>query len=342
MTHKHSVHAERIDAHITTGEVLQLYVGPGDVFARPQFLIEAFVLGMHLPPFCTYEAAINTMPNILVYRGETLMSIVGLMKQYTFAPILRELILRDYQQRHVVSRMTGVDIGMLFAFKRVVNRVTASRDIGLLFLWLVVGCGYAYQCVETSACWVPGGVREHAELCQKREAWTFFIAGKEWNPSSRVRWWDSMWLMIVASTTVGYGDDIPLTYAGRAVVGFMSIAGLSIVSLLVASIAAGLRWSLNEQRVLGTIEREVEKRDLRDAGIRLIRRWWARRTGKPQRSLVPKNVKSVFRKVRRNFVRMRDSKARSEGKILSVLQRSKNIADGVDLIEICLSEDRPT
>eukprot|EP00282_Hemiselmis_andersenii_P019788 CAMPEP_0172036196 /NCGR_PEP_ID=MMETSP1041-20130122/22030_1 /TAXON_ID=464988 /ORGANISM="Hemiselmis andersenii, Strain CCMP439" /LENGTH=165 /DNA_ID=CAMNT_0012693399 /DNA_START=538 /DNA_END=1035 /DNA_ORIENTATION=+ len=157
--------------------------------------------------------------------------------------------------------------------------------------------------------------------------------GDEWQPSSRARVWDSFWLMIVGSTTVGYGDNIPLTYSGRAVLGIMSIAGASVVSLLTASIAAGFRWSLEEQRVLHVIEQEVARKDLRGAAMRLIRQWWARKSKKPERRFVPKKVKATLRMVRRNIVKMRDSRARSEGKILSVLQRAKNVDENVRVLE---------
>ena len=50
--------------------------------------------------------------------------------------------------------------------------------------------------------------------------------------------WDSIWWALVTVTTVGYGDIVPKTVAGRLIAFGIMISGLFLVSLMTASIAS--------------------------------------------------------------------------------------------------------
>ncbi len=51
---------------------------------------------------------------------------------------------------------------------------------------------------------------------------------------------DAVWWAMVTSTTVGYGDEVPVTSGGRAVASLMLFAGVAIVSAGTAALASGL------------------------------------------------------------------------------------------------------
>lgn len=53
--------------------------------------------------------------------------------------------------------------------------------------------------------------------------------------------WDSLWWGVVTITTVGYGDLVPETAAGRAVASILMIGGLALLGALAGSLAAFLR-----------------------------------------------------------------------------------------------------
>lgn len=75
------------------------------------------------------------------------------------------------------------------------------------------------------------------------------IAEKGSNPQVETLF-DVFWFWVVTSTTVGYGDIIPLTVAGRVVSIFAIVAGFYIFTSLIAIVAESTR-ALAERKVTG-------------------------------------------------------------------------------------------
>lgn len=49
---------------------------------------------------------------------------------------------------------------------------------------------------------------------------------------------EGLWWALVTSTTVGYGDYVPLTPEGRVIAGLLMIVGVALLSVITASVAA--------------------------------------------------------------------------------------------------------
>jgi voltage-gated potassium channel len=71
---------------------------------------------------------------------------------------------------------------------------------------------------------------------------------------------DGLWLAFTTAATVGYGDIVPSTFAGKLFSVFVVLIGFAVLSLVTASIAA--IWVESSERV---IEREI----LRDLHARI-------------------------------------------------------------------------
>ncbi|MGS5085178.1 potassium channel family protein [Hydrogenophaga sp. A37] len=79
---------------------------------------------------------------------------------------------------------------------------------------------------------------------------------------------DGLWLAFTTAATVGYGDMVPQTHAGRVFAALMVLLGLSVLSLVTASLAAIFVEQEVEDEVQ-TEERKIEHELMRE--IRALR-----------------------------------------------------------------------
>ena len=79
---------------------------------------------------------------------------------------------------------------------------------------------------------------------------------------------DGLWLAFTTAATVGYGDMVPHTHAGRVFAALMVLLGLSVLSLVTASLAAIFVEQEVEDEV-HTEERKIEHELMRE--IRALR-----------------------------------------------------------------------
>lgn len=59
---------------------------------------------------------------------------------------------------------------------------------------------------------------------------------------------DGLWWAIVTSTTVGYGDLVPVTAEGRGIATMLMLVGIALLSVVTANIAAFFVEETNEER----------------------------------------------------------------------------------------------
>lgn len=61
---------------------------------------------------------------------------------------------------------------------------------------------------------------------------------------------NSIWLIIITMTTVGYGDFYPRTFFGRLLDTFIAIWGIFIISMMVVVLSNTLKLDSSEKRAL--------------------------------------------------------------------------------------------
>lgn len=67
-------------------------------------------------------------------------------------------------------------------------------------------------------------------------------------------WSDALWLMVMSSTTIGFGDHYPVTFVGRIMVTLMFVFGVGIIGGIGALITS---------KVFGFSDTNVKNRELR-------------------------------------------------------------------------------
>ena len=84
------------------------------------------------------------------------------------------------------------------------------------------------------------------------------------HPDSNVNnYADAMWLMLMSSTTIGFGDHYPVTLGGRVTVLVMFVFGVGIMGGLGALAAS---------KILGFSDTNVKNRELRSQNAQIIER----------------------------------------------------------------------
>ena len=79
-----------------------------------------------------------------------------------------------------------------------------------------------------------------------------------------------MWWSFITLTTVGYGDVVPMSVAGKLVAGFTALMGVCVVALLTGIVASGFSNQMAKKRNI--METEV-RRALADGHISSAERW---------------------------------------------------------------------
>ncbi len=69
---------------------------------------------------------------------------------------------------------------------------------------------------------------------------------------------EAIWWALVTTTTVGYGDIAPVSFAGRAIAAALMICGISLIAALSASVAAYFVDADSDER-LERIEMRLER-----------------------------------------------------------------------------------
>uniref|UniRef100_A0A7S0UGQ7 Potassium channel domain-containing protein n=2 Tax=Hemiselmis andersenii TaxID=464988 RepID=A0A7S0UGQ7_HEMAN len=339
--HKYLVLGSRIDNHVKKGQALEVDVTPFQVLSSGFGLyVEWFILAIHLPPYVSFSVAVGDI-NIILYKAEALFSGFELLRCYLTWPVLREWLLSDLPKRDVISRLTGVSFGSLFALKRALNDWKSVIFIGCAWAFMTLICGYLLRTSELSACFVHTSSGHPA--CAKREAQVWLVNGREITPVSDPWILNSFWAIFVTSTTVGYGDVTPNTLMGRVAVGISGLVGILTAGLLTASIGSAVKWSGAEQSVLALLERERCNRDLKRRAVEFIIVWWRlkkKKRGKGQAMSItdmPSRVRSKFSDVRIKAGVNFEEVGGIDRKISNICQRSKNIKYNVESVNDAFS-----
>jgi voltage-gated potassium channel len=77
--------------------------------------------------------------------------------------------------------------------------------------------------------------------------------------------WSGLWWAIQTTTTVGYGDLVPASVAGRIIAAFVMVVGIAFITVSTAAITSAFLEAARQRRAADPNDPVVEElRDLRD------------------------------------------------------------------------------
>lgn len=82
-------------------------------------------------------------------------------------------------------------------------------------------------------------------------------------PDATVRTWgDGLWMSLTTMTTVGYGDHVPVTTAGRLIAATVMVVGVAVIGAVAAVVALAVARSvaLEEEQALEAEAERLEQR----------------------------------------------------------------------------------
>jgi hypothetical protein len=112
-----------------------------------------------------------------------------------------------------------------------------------------------------------------------------------------------LWLIIITMTTVGYGDEFPITVLGRCVAVTASLAAVILLAITTNLVVSKLTLSRSEVKVIEVMSTISLRDDLRTAAAVVIQRWTraysrymkVRRGGGGKEKSGSKTIKSAVR-----------------------------------------------
>jgi hypothetical protein len=276
----------RVDRHLAKGYRLRTDSAISETMQRKWLWVELFLVGIHCPPWVTFESSYDTMQNVVVHRGESVLCLVNTLRIYLFWRVMKYLVFLAFPRRHTIARLWVVGLDTGFAFKILISDWWSMMYIAAFWSLYIAGAGYWFRTFESTMCIYHPEVTQH-EACELPGAKEWLVGGKNVVPTDMIYLQDSLWAVFVTSTTVGYGDIVPFTHMGRVVSAFSGLVGVLLASLLIASLSNVMAFSTKEQVAVALFHREWARRDLRAKAVWMIHMWWARhlqkKHGKPFR-----------------------------------------------------------
>ena len=264
---------QRIRMHLRALHPLDTDVPVSAPLKWTEFWVEALICVPCLPPFVTFELITYNWLNIVMYRAETIFCLYNSFRLYLFLPVVRDYELRRLPKRHTISSFTNTKMNSAFALKRILNGHDAMLVIGCFWASSFLITGYWFRAVEISACGLQTTTNP---LCNVRAAkfWTLESdSSNEFEKRNDLYLWNAFWGMFITATSVGYGDILATTHAGRFVSAVAATAGLVFTAALTAALSIKLSWTEQEQAAMLVVKREQARLAIRNFAIKLLQNW---------------------------------------------------------------------
>jgi len=209
------------------------------------FITEACIILVHPLPFVNYIVHIWGLDTYCAYSSDAFVSVFMLLRLYYYTPrIIAEVSGLKNEKTRLIGLMNNVDLSYHFILKAMLR----DSLLTLLFLFVVSVITMSYAMIVFER---PVGPDTNLDLFE-----------------------NSVWLIIITMTTVGYGDTYPKTPSGRYVAIFAALLAVVLVALAVGAVTDRLTLTRDESKVLEFIDNIRNKQERKVAAARMLQNGW--------------------------------------------------------------------
>jgi hypothetical protein len=209
------------------------------------FVTESVIILVHPLPFVNYIVHIWGLDTYCAYSSDAVLTVLMLLRLYYYTPrIIAEVSGLKNEKTRLIGLMNNVDLSYHFILKAMLR----DSLLTLLFLFVVSVITMSYAMIVFER---PVGPDTNLDLFE-----------------------NSVWLIIITMTTVGYGDTYPKTPSGRYVAIIAALLAVVLVALAVGAVTDRLTLSRDESKVLEFIDNIRSKQERKVAAARMMQNGW--------------------------------------------------------------------
>jgi hypothetical protein len=211
---------------------------------RP-FFLEVLVIMIHPLPFVNYIVHVWGLDTYCAYSSDAFIKVFMMLRIYTYTPrIIAEASGLRNEKTRLIGLMNNVDISYHFIGKAMLR--DSLLTLLFVFVMSVATLSYAMLVFER-----PIGPNTNLDLFE-----------------------NSIWLIIITMTTVGYGDIYPQTPMGRYIAVIAALLAVVLVALAVGAVTDRLTLSRDESKVLEFIDNIRNKQERKVAAAKMLQNGW--------------------------------------------------------------------
>jgi hypothetical protein len=183
---------------------------------KPSFLLEWCACAFHTAPFVTFSITTQDVGNTPITYSYQMISVLWMgARFYVIVRYIKEsmLALQRAPCIEILAGLAKIKLDGRFASKMWFNHNSMIRLLGMLLVLLV----YSAYC---------------SNVCDRPIV-----------DSQQLQFADSLWMIFITMTTVGFGDIVPKTHCSRFMAGCAMVGGLGVTSILVMYITNQILFS---------------------------------------------------------------------------------------------------
>ena len=210
-----------------------------NIFSSGQYkylIIELLIVIITYPPVLNTAISGALLNIYFVYNLNGIFNIIIMLKCYFIFRVYTYFSQWTNETANSIGNKYNVKTGLHFALKAELK----TRPYTVLIIITVIALIICAFCLRT----FEYGVIEPNSTARSLD---------QDNPLQNI--YNSIWLIIITMTTVGYGDLFPKTHFGRFVIIIASILGMILVSLIVVSLSVLTEFTEEEKKAYGLIKK---------------------------------------------------------------------------------------